>query len=67
MSYKAYPDWISHSNSSGAAFYGDLMVLQTRWHELIKPGIWCITTSYKSHFHSYNCVVDEFGTLVPVD
>lgn len=67
MTYAMYPSWCKDSNSTGSAFFGDLMVLLTRWHELLRPGVWQVLTIYKSHYHSFYAVMDDFGTLIPID
>ena len=66
--------WIYNGDHTSASLCrGGVMWIFQRWHDLARPGGWLITlaTIQGVTFHpltrNVHAVVDDFGTLIPVE
>lgn len=66
--------WIYNGDHSSASLHrGGVMWIFQRWHDLARPGAWLVTLSTVngvSHWplcRNVHAVVDDFGTLIPVE
>lgn len=66
--------WIYSGEHSAASLHrGGVMWIFQRWHDLARPGTWLVTLSTVngvSHWplcRNVHAVVDDFGTLIPVE
>lgn len=59
--------WNEHANkATGSAVAGELILIQHRWHEFAKPGMWLVTMGWAGWYDNINCIVDDFGNLIPI-
>jgi hypothetical protein len=66
--------WIYSGEHSAASLHrGGVVWIFQRWHDLARPGAWLVTLSTVngvSHWplcRNVHAVVDDFGTLIPVE
>lgn len=54
------------TSASGSAAWGGMLAILHRWHDCARPGHYLITFNWKGWGDNVQCVVDDFGNLVPV-
>lgn len=66
--------WIYNSDHSSASIHrGGVLWIFQRWHDLARPGTWLVTLATVNgvgHWplcRNVLAVVDDFGTLIPVE
>lgn len=66
--------WIySGDHAAGSLMRGGVMWIFQRWHDIARPGTWLITlcsvngTNHYPLCQNVHAVVDDFGTLIPVE
>ena len=66
--------WVYNGDhAAGSLMRGGVMWIFQRWHDIARPGAWLITlcavngTSHYPLCRTVHAVVDDFGTLIPVE